>query len=610
MPFQATSGCDLRRSCHSMNGVGRLEDGATVAQAQAELSRIAAALEREYPDSNRGQGASVRPLGEVIAGESRPTLLALLGGAVLLLVIAWVNLVSLVLVRSESRKRELAVRSTLGASGARLVRQLVTEAVVLVGVATVLGILIASGAVRLLFGLLSEDMLQGLPFLAEAGIDSHVLAAAAVLAVISALLSTVAASVRVRPGELREGLTEGARGSSGTAWRRLGFRLVVLEIATAMVLLVGAGLLGRSLHRLMSVELGFTPDRLATIQVAAVGSRFDGEAAGLHLAREIEARAAALPGVDAVGLASVLPVSFNGNTDWIRIVGRPWTGRHIEVNMREVSAGYFAALGSRVLSGRAFAANDTLQRPRVAIINQTLATLHFPNQDPVGQRFGDRELTPDSIKEIVGVVDDIREGPLDADIWPAVYYPLEQNPSRFFAVVVRTSQDARAVLPALDAAIRRIDPDLGTRDGAVMRQRIADSPVAYVRRSSAWLVGGFAALALGLSVIGLYGVVAYSVGQRTREIGLRVALGAERGAVYWLIMAEAARVVAVGLVLGAALAIGSARLLEALLFGTSPSDVPTLAAVAIVVGGACLLASYIPARRAAALNAMDALRVE
>jgi predicted permease len=278
--------------------------------------------------------------------------------------------------------------------------------------------------------------------------------------------------------------------------------------------------------------------------------------------------------------------------------------------MREVSAGYFTALGTRLRRGRGFRAGDTAQNPKVAIINRTLAAAHFPDQDPIGQRFGDRELTPDSIKEIVGVVDDIREGPLDADVWPAVYYPFEQSPGRFFAVLARTSRDAGSLLPSLDAALRGIDPELGTRDGIVMRQRIADSPVAYVRRSSAWLVGGFAGLALLLSVIGLYGVVAYSVGQRTREIGLRVAMGAPRAAVYRLVMGEAARVVAFGLVLGTMAAVGSARLIQALLFGTNPWDAPTLAGVAMLLAAASLLASYIPARRAAAVNPIDALRVE
>jgi predicted permease len=610
MPFQATNGCDLRRSCHSMLGVARLKDGVTIERARAEIAGIASALEREYPDSNRGQGASLLPLTEFIVGDLRPTLLTVLGGAALLLAIAWVNVISLLLVRSDGRKRELAVRSALGASNGRLVRQFFTEAVVLVATSTACGLLLTLLAVRLLSGLMSEDMLNRLPFLAEVGIGTHLLAAAGLLACVGAFLFAVAPSVRVRFGELRDGLTEGARGSSGTTWKRLGVRMVVLELATAMVLLVGASLLGKSLYRLLTVDLGFEPDRLATIQVAAVGPRFEGEERAIRLGREVEARVAALPGVQAVGIASVLPVSFNGNTDWIRIVGRAWDGRHIEVNMREVSAGYFTAMRTRVLRGRVFAATDSAGRPKVAIINRTLAAMHFANQNPIGQRFGDRDLTPDSIKEIVGVVDDIREGPLDAEVWPAVYYPFEQSPEADFAVLARTVQDERAILPSLDAAIRAIDPELGTRNGSVMRERIKDSPVAYLRRSSAWLVGGFAGLALLLSVIGLYGVVAYSVSQRTREIGLRVAMGAERGAVYRLILGEAGRLIAFGVLLGGAAAIASARLMQTLLFGTTPWDVPTLAAVGAVLAAAAIVASYLPARRAASVNPIEALRVE
>ena len=610
MPFQATSGCDLRRSCHSMLGVARLKDGVTIERARAEIAGIALALERQYPDSNRGQGASLLPLVESIVGDLRPTLLTVLGGAALLLAIAWVNVISLLLVRSERRKRELAVRSALGASTVRLVRQFCTEAGLLVAASTACGLLLTLLAVRLLSGLMSEDMLDRLPFLAEVGVSMRVVGAAAVLAWLAALLLGVTPSVRVRFGELRDGLTEGARGSSGTAWKRLGLRLVVLELATAMVLLVGASLLGKSLHRLLTVELGFEPDRLATIQVAAVGPRFEGEERAIRLGREVEARVAALPGVQAVGIASVLPVSFNGNTDWIRIIGRPWDGRHIEVNMREVNAGYFTAVRTRLLRGRVFGPTDIAGRPKVAIINRTLAAMHFADRNPIGQRFGDRELTPDSIKEIVGVVDDLREGPLDAEVWPAVYYPFEQSPGTFFAVLARTVQDERAILPSLAAAIRGIDPELGTRNGGAMRDRIRDSPVAYLRRSSTWLVGGFAALALLLSVIGLYGVVAYSVGQRTREIGLRVAMGAERGAVYRLILGEAGRLIAFGVLLGGAAAIASARLMQTLLFGTTPWDMPTLAIVGAVLAAAAMLASWLPARRAASVNPIEALRVE
>ena len=610
MPFRPTSECDLRRSCHSMTGVARLKEGVTVERARAEMAGIAAALERQYPEANKGQSASVRPLADVIVGDLRTTLLTLGGGAALLLVIAWVNVVSLLLVRSEGRKRELAVRSTLGASGGRLMRQFVTESIVLTAAGMAAALALAAMAIRLLSTLISEDLHARMPFLGGAGIDATVVAAAAVLSVISAALFAVAPSVRVRVGELRDGLTEGARGSSGTTWRRLGFRLVVVELATAMVLLVGAGLLGRSVYNLLNVELGFQPDGLATLQVNAAGNRFETDEARVRLARDVEARASALPGVQSVALARTLPVTFNGNTDWIRIVGRPWTGKHIEINQREVSSAYFATVRSRLLAGRGFTRDDTVGRPSVAVINKTMASKHFPGEDPVGRQFGGRELTPDSIKTIVGVVDDIHEGQLDDEVWPAAYYPLEQDSASGFNLIVRTVQDPASVLPSLDAAIRAVDPDIATRGAMVMRERIKDSPVAYLRRSSTWLAGGFAALALVLSVIGLYGVIAYSVGQRTREIGLRVAMGAEKGAVYRLILGEAARLIVLGVMIGAVGAVAAARLMRTLLFETTPWDVPTLVAVAVVLSSAALLASYLPARRAASVSPMDALRVE
>jgi macrolide transport system ATP-binding/permease protein len=610
LPFQPTSGCDLRRSCHSMRGVARLKPGVTVEQAQGELSTIASALEREYPNDNRGQGASVRPLAADIVGELRPALLALLAGAGLLLSIACVNVINLFVVRSEGRRRELAVRSTLGASTGRLLAQFATEAVVIAGLSTGVALLMANGAVTLLTGLLSEDMVDRLPFLADVSIDPTVVAAAFGIGLLATIVLAVAPMARLRSSELREGLAEGGRGSSGLAWKRLGGRLVVIELATAMVLLVGAGLLGQSLHRLLKVDLGFEPDRLVTLQVAAIGPRFENRDATVQLGRDVVAAVAALPGVESAGITSVPPVSFNGNTDWVRIVGRPWDGTHIEVNMRETSPGYFHTVRTTLLGGRLFDADDTNGRPRVAIINRTMATRYFPGQNPIGQQFGDRELTPASIKEIVGVVDNLREGPLDAEIWPAVYYPFEQSSSAFFSVLARAVGDERVLLPAMAASIRGLGSDVGTRNPAVMQDRIAESPVAALRRSSAWLAGGFAGLALILSVIGLYGVVAYSVGQRTREIGLRMAMGAERGTVYRLILRDAARLVIAGIVLGAVAAVGAARLFGTLLFATTAWDAPTLLGVAGLLALAAGLASYLPARRAASVNPIEALRIE
>jgi predicted permease len=574
------------------------------------MKGIAAQLERQYPDSNRGQGASVIALSEAIVGNIRPMLLLLLGGAALLLVIACVNVVSLLLVRSEGRKRELAVRSTLGASNGRLIRQFVTEAVVLVVSGGALGLLLASSTVQLLFGLISDDMRAQMPYLDGVGMNPRVAACAGVLALLATAACSLAPAVRVRFSEMREGLAEGARGSSGNAWRRLGFKLVVVELATAMVLLVGAGLLGKSLYRLLNVDLGFEPDRLATVQVAAPGPRFEKDEDAARLGRQVASRVAALPGVESVGLVDLLPVSYNGNTNWIRFEGRPYNGEHNEVNSRGVSAGYFATIRATVLRGRSFTDSDVAGAPSVVIINKMLAAKYFPGEDPIGKRYGDTSLTPTSMREIVGIVDDIKEGGLDSEMWPAEYLPFEQDPSTFFSVVARTSQSEASVLPTMSAAIRAIDHDLGTRRDAVMRDRIADSPSAYLQRSSAWLVGGFAALALLLGIVGLYGVIAYSVSQRTREIGLRLAMGAQRRSVYELILGEAGRLVVVGLLLGVVCSVAAARLMRTLLFDTAPWDVTTLAIVAAVLAVAAMLASYIPARRAASVNPIEALRVE
>ena len=610
IPFHPHEGCDERRSCHAMIGVGRLGDGVTVAAARAEMEAIAERLEVEYPDSNRSQGASVVPLVDAIVGDVRPVLLLLLAAAGLLLVIACVNVVSLLLVRSEGRKRELAVRSTLGASDGRLVRQLVTEAALLVAAAGAVGLLVAGAVVPLLAALVPDDALARMPFLDGAGVNLRVGAAAGVVALLATALFSLVPAVLVRRSEMRQDLADSGRGASGRTWRRLGFKLVVVELATAMVLLAGAGLLGRSLQRLLDVDLHFDPDRLATLGVSAPGPRFAEAEAAVRLGRQVVERVERLPGVRAAAATSVLPVSFNGNTLWLRFVGRPFAGEHNEVNMREVSAGYFATLGARLLRGRAFTDADTASAPAVAIVNRTLAQTYFPDQDPIGQRFGNVELAPESIAEIVGVVDDIREGPLSAEIWPAVYFPLAQSPESSFALVVRTEGDPRALLPALAAAVREVDAELSAVGPAAMRDRIEDSPVAYLQRSSAWLVAGFAALALLLGAVGLYGVVAYTVGQRSREIGLRVALGAQRRAVYALVLGEAGRLTALGILLGLAASVAAASLLRDLLFDTPPWDIPTLAAVAAVLALASLLASYLPARRAAATDPAEALRSE
>ena len=608
--LHASDPCALRRSCHNFTGIGRLKDGLSVEAALANMKSIARQLEIQYPNDNRGQGASVLPLSEAIVTDIRPILLVLFSGAGLLLVIACANVSSLLLVRSEVRKREIAVRGALGASRARLIRQFITEGLVLVAAGTLLGLVVAAGAMQILTRLISKDMMASMPYLSGLGMNSHVLLFAGAVSVFAAALFSLPPIVRLPLTKLREGLTEGGRGYAGTLWRRFGSNLVVVELAIAVILLVGAGLLGKSFYRLLHVEVGFQPDHLATVQVALSGASYPKDEQIVAAERQIISRIASLPGVQSVGISSVLPVSFNGNTTWIRIVGQPYNGEHNEVNQRDVSSAFFTTLRAKLLRGRYFSDAEDASKPSVVIINQALARKYFPGQDPIGKKLGDTDLSPKSITEIIGVVEDVKDGALDSEIWPAVYYPFNQNTDTYFSLIVRTSQAEQSLLPTLITAIHEIDPGIGTMNETTMIDRINDSPTAYLHRSSAWLVGGFASVALLLGVVGLYGVIAYSVNQRTREIGVRMALGAQRSSVYQLIMKEAGWLAGVGISAGILCSIGAATLIRGLLFGVRSWDAATLAAVAAVLAISALVASYIPARRAAKVDPMVALRYE
>ncbi|HEY6554558.1 MAG TPA: ABC transporter permease, partial [Vicinamibacteria bacterium] len=602
--------CDLRRSCHGLYGVGRLKDGLSVEAALADMKTIAKSLEDRYPDSNRGQGASVLPLSDVIVGNIRPTLLVLLAGASLLLVIAGVNVVGLLLVRSESRKREVAVRSAMGASSRRLLAQFVTEGVVLAVLGGALGLAAAHWSMQLLTGLIPASMLGAMPFLQDLGLNLRVLAFAGVVTLAAALLFSITPALRLSSPAIREGLAEGSRGSAGTIWRRLGSKLVVLELAMAMVLLVCAGLLGKSLYRLLQVDLGLQPERLLTLQVAAPASDYGKDEQAIALSREIERRALALPGVQSVGIVTNgLPVGGNGNTTWFRILGRPWHGEHNESPERDVSPGYFTTLGATLVRGRYFTEEEDARKPRVAIINQAMARQHFPDEDPIGKQLSYLSDPPVPM-EIVGIVEDIREGPLDAAIPPVLYIPFNQSTGNFLGVVVRTSEVGASVLPTLADSVRAINPGIIVMASQSMSERITLSQSAILKRSSAWLVGAFAALALLLGVIGLYGVIAYSMGQRTREIGVRIALGAQRRSVYELVLGEAGWLVALGTATGLVASVAAATLMRGLLFGVRSWDVPTLLTVAVILAASALLASYLPARRAASIDPVEALRSE
>lgn len=606
--IHAASECDLRRSCHSLYGVARLKEGVSIETALANVVSIAKQLERQYPSDNRDQGASLLPLAEAIHGDVREILLVLLGGAVLLLAIAAVNITGLLLVRSESRKREISVRIAMGASRARLLGQFAAEGALLAAIGGAAGLGLAHWTVQILLKLIPSWLLDSMPFLLGLTLNSRVLGFAATVILLAAALFSFTPAVHLFSTEMREGLAEGSRGSAGNTWRRLGSKLVVVELATAIVLLVGAGLLGKSLYRLLQVDTGLRPDHLATLLVAAPAASYPKNEQGIALAREISEKVRALPGVDSVAVTSDLPIHGWGDTTWVRILGRPWHGEHDEMPERDVSTNYFSTIGAKLIRGRYFREEEDLTKPRVAIINQAYAKHYFPSEDPIGKQLSFLTTPPVPI-EIVGIVADIKEGQVGSANQPALYLPFNQTGGTSFNLAVRTAQAPEFLFPTLAATIRRINPGILTTDEATMDSLISDS--TYLPRSSAWLVGGFAAVALLLSIAGLYGVVAYSVSRRTREIGVRMALGANPKAVYRLILREAGWLTALGIAAGLLLSVGAGRFMQGMLYVDTRSwDAPTLAGVAVVLGACALVASFLPARRAASVNPVDALRAE
>ena len=608
--LQATGECETRRSCHNLNGVGLLKPGVTVSAALANMKGIAAQLERQYPDSNRGQGASVIPLAQSITGDIRPILMVLMCGAGMLLLIACVNVSNLLLVRSETRRQEMAVRSALGASRVRLARQFVTEGLMLVLAGTAAGLLLADAAIGILHGMIAKEMLDSMPYLRGMGFSLHVWLFVGIVAALAVVVFSLAPLLRLPGAQLRARLSEGGRGTAGPLWKRLGANLVVAELAIAVVLLAGAGLLTKSFWRLLHVDLGFTPDHLATLEVGLPHGEFAKDVQQAAFARTVLDRVRKLPGVESAALTTVLPVSCNCNTDWVRFVGKPYNGVHNEVNDRQVSADFFHTVQAQLVRGRWFTEADDASHPKVVVINEAFAQKYYAGEDPIGQKMGDTALKPESLRTIVGVAANIKDGALDSEEWPTEYESFGQAPSTYFSMMVRTAQDETTILPELAAAIHQVNPGVGVQDETTMTQRIHNSYSAWLHRSAAWLVGGFAALALLLSVIGLYGVIAYSVSQRTREIGVRMALGAQQSAVHWMILREAGWLTGIGIVVGLGCSIGAAELMRSLLFGVRAWDLPTLAAVAAVLGISALLASSLPARRAARVNPVEALRTE
>ena len=609
VPINTLSYHEQMRTFYNFWGIGRLRDGVSAQTALADLRTIVKKLQLQYPTADRYEGASVIPLSDVILGDVRPILLMLLAGAVLLLLIACVNAANLVLVRSENRRREFAVRAALGASRRRVVVQFATEGLLLALAGSLAGLFVAGTLMKLFMRVIPKDTAASMPFLEDATLNLHTCWFALVIAVMTTFLLTVTSILWFSSADVRDRLGE-YRGATSQLWRKLGGKMVIVELAVAVVLLAAAGLLQQSLYRLLHVPLGFDSDHLATVQVESPKTFYKNDAQMVGLYREILRRVSSLPGVVSVGMTSMIPAQCDCAVDWINFPGKPFHGEHNTVDERHVSADYLHTLQAELVRGNFFTDAADTSTPGVAVINEALARKYFKEENPIGQRIADDEGGRPSIHEIVGVIADVREGPLDGEISPAEYFPINQTLDSYFTLMVRTRQDPSAVLPELAKTLHQIDLNLGVSDEETMSEQVGRTHVVLLHHASAWLVGSFAVVALILAVVGLYGVIAYSVSQRTREIGVRIALGAQRNSVYALVLQESAWLTGVGLAFGLVCAVAASLLIRNLLFGVQPWDAATLACISVVLGLASMLASYIPARRAAKVDPIVALRYE
>ena len=600
---------------HYLVVLGRLKPGVTVPQAKEEMRGLAGWLEENYPKDNQDRGIIMSSLMEELVGDYRPRLYVLLGAVGFVLLIACANIANLLLARGAARSRETAIRAAIGAGRGHLLRQALTESLVLAAAGGVLGVLAGYWGVTLLAAFGPEDV----PRLAQARVDGPALAFALGVTLLSGLVFGLAPALRMSARMPHEALKEGGRGGSRAGGRdRLRSVLVVGEIALALVLLTGAGLLIRSAIVLNGVDPGFDPTGVVAGRVSLPAVGYETPEQVTRAFQQIEERVAAVPGVANAALVSAAPLE-DGNTNGLVPEGRELgIGSAINSAMRLVTPGYFATMRIRLVRGRTFTASDVREAPRVMVINEALAREAFPGQDPIGKRIACCEAGPDSLpiwKEVVGVVNDVRAQGLDQEPMPEFYLPVLQAPDaawtwtdRTLTVAVRAPSDAIALMGPLRRAIAEVDPSLPLYNLGTMQGRLVDSLAQS--RFSTMLLTVFGSIALILAAIGVYGVISYGVAQRTQEIGIRMALGARQGDVLAMVVRHGAVLAGIGLAVGLAGALALSQFLGSLLFRVSPTDPPTFASGTAVLSAVALFAAALPARRAARTNPMIALRNE
>jgi putative ABC transport system permease protein len=588
--------------------VGRLREGATAEVASAELAGIMARLEEEGLNAG-GNGAFVEPLRDTIVGSMRQPLLILLGAVGFVLLIACANVANLMLARGASRRRELAVRAALGASGGRLARQALVESLVLGAMGGVAGVVVAVGGTAALVALGPSE----LPRLDGVRVDAVVVAFATLVALATGLVFGLAPAWDAGRTGLATGLRDADRSATGGRVARLRPVLVVVEFALALVLLVGAGLLVRSFAALQAVDPGFRTEQVLSFRVSTGAASYPEPAHVRNFQGSLLERLGAIPGVEAATGITTLQLARLPNMSPVAIEGQPAPGDGdavTSVTSDFVAPGFFRAMGMPIVRGRGFEPTDVAGGPQVVVVNETFVRRFLPGETPLGRRFtrGDPE-DPDAVwQTIVGVVADSRRSGLTMPIRPEAYRPTSQVAPRSMEVLVRTAGPPLAIVPQVRAVLRELDPNLALAQLRTVEAAMADALAA--RRFVMTLLATFAAVAVALAAIGIYGVLAYLVGQRTRELGIRMALGADRRAILGLVLRQSGRHVLPGVVLGVGGALALTRVLRSQLVDVSPGDPLTFGAVTALLVAVALLASWIPARRAARVEPAVALREE
>ncbi|MCA1627989.1 MAG: ABC transporter permease [Acidobacteria bacterium] len=595
------------RNDHGISAVGRLKPGVTLEQAQADMNAVARRIEEQHPVTNEGMGVNLIPLRDGLVGDYRKALLLLLGVVGLVLAVACANVANLLLARASVRQRELAVRAALGASRWRVFRQLLTESLLLGVTGGVLGLLLALWGLDLLLAAIPVD----LPFWMKFNLDWRVLGFAAGMSLLTSLIFGVAPALQAARIDLNETLKEGGRGGAGASRHRLRRALVIAEVALSLILLISAGLMTRSFLRLQQVNPGLNAENVLTLRVSLPSAKYDMPEKRQDFFKQLLERTRALPGVQSAGAISYLPLSGGGWGRSLTVEDHPVlsVGQAPSINHCVITPDYFRAMGITLLTGRDFTDADARDAAKVTIIDERLAREYWPLESPLGKRvrFGPPE-DNEPWHTIVGVVGEVKHESLNLTRRKSVYLPHAQVSIGGMALAVRTQANPESLAAAVRNQVKELDPNQPVTAVRTMSEVISRS--VWQPRLYAILFGVFAAVALLLASVGIYGVMSYAVTQRTHEIGIRMALGAQRGDVLRLIIRQGMWLALVGVGIGVLASLALTRLMQSLLFGVGATDPVTFAGVTVLLAAAALIACYVPARRATKVDPMVALRYE